>query len=166
MDRRQKRERLELFQRLCRERGLPITPQRRIILEELLDLDDHPSADEVHERAVRRLPDTSRTTVYRALETLAGMGLIAKTSLPGRSVRYDRRTETHHHLVCVRCDTILDISDPGLDAILLPDTSDLGFAVSDHNVQIRGICRRCSERDRRRGQQQEQGQEQRKEARR
>ena len=147
MNERQKHDRVDRFERLCHERGLPMTSQRRIILEEFLELNDHPSADRVHERVVRRLPEISRTTVYRTLETLAEMGVITKACHPGRAIRYDRRTEMHHHLVCNRCSRILDISDPALDSVPLPDTSALGFRVSDHRVQIRGVCRDCREKE-------------------
>ena len=147
MDPQERRQCLETFERRCRKRGLPITPQRRIILEESLELDNHPNADQVYGRVVHRLPGISRTTVYRTLETLVALGLIAKTCHSGRSVRFDRRTEVHHHLVCMRCESILDISDPGLDSLRLPDTSDFGFDVVDHRVQIRGVCRRCREKE-------------------
>jgi Fe2+ or Zn2+ uptake regulation protein len=81
--------------------------------------------------------------VYRALESLARVGVITKACHPGKTVRYDSRTETHHHLVCLRCDVVIDITDERLDALPVPDTSRLGFEVSDFRVQLRGICRRC-----------------------
>jgi Fur family peroxide stress response transcriptional regulator len=135
---------MEAFEKLCRKHGLPITSQRRIMLEEFLEMDIHPTADQVYERVVSRLPATSRTTVYRTLETLVDLGLICRTCHPGRPVRYDRRTDVHHHLVCLRCDSILDISNPGLDSIRLPDTTAFGFNVTDYRVQIRGVCRKCA----------------------
>ena len=75
------------------------------------------------------------------------MGVIAKSCHPGRAVRCDGRTEVHHHLVCLYCDQVIDFSDEHLDTIRIPDTSDLGFEVSDYRVQLRGICRRCRERE-------------------
>ena len=145
MDRNTKRERSEDFRRLCREQGLPITEQRMIVLEVVLDLDNHPTADQVHEAVARRDPGVSRATVYRALESLARIGVITKACHPGKAVRYDSRTEIHHHLVCLRCDDVIDIADERLDALPVPDTSRLGFEISDYRVQLRGICRRCRE---------------------
>jgi Fe2+ or Zn2+ uptake regulation protein len=118
-----------------------------MILEAVLDLDNHPSADQVHERVARRLPGISRATVYRTLETLVRLGVITKACHPGRVVRYDRRTDVHHHLICLNCDEVADISDEHLDAIPLPDTSALGFELSDHRVQLRGICQTCREKE-------------------
>ena len=141
--------RLEEFARICRERGMRCTVQRRAILEAVLELDNHPSAERVYEAVTPRLPGVSKTTVYRALESLAELGVITKACHPGAVARYDCRTELHHHLICLHCDSVLDISDAGLDALAVPDTSGFGFEVTDFRVQLRGTCRRCREHSRR-----------------
>ncbi|MCG6920908.1 MAG: transcriptional repressor [Acidobacteria bacterium] len=145
MDRQTKQRRIETYRRRCREGGLPLTEQRMAVLEAMLDLDDHPTADRVHDVVARRDSRVSRATVYRALESLARIGVITKACHPGKAVRYDSRTETHHHLVCLRCDAIIDVTDDRLDALPVPDTSSYGFVVSDLRVQLRGVCRRCRE---------------------
>ena len=145
MDRPTKQARIDAFRRLCRDQSLPLTEQRMTVLEVVLDLDNHPTADQVHEAVARRDPGVSRATVYRALESLARIGVITKACHPGKAVRYDSRTDIHHHLVCLRCDDVIDITDTGLDALEVPDTSRLGFEISDFRVQLRGICRRCRE---------------------
>lgn len=131
------------YHRLCQEQGLRSTIQKRAILEAVLDLDNHPTADQVHETVTRKNPDISRTTVYRALEGFARLGLITKTCHPGNAIRYDRKIEIHHHLICLQCDAVIDISDTGLDALSIPDTSGFDFEVHDFRVQLRGVCHRC-----------------------
>jgi Fur family peroxide stress response transcriptional regulator len=143
MDEVAKEECLETLRRLCREQGLRCTVQRRVILEAALDLDNHPTADQIFELVAERIRGISRTTVYRNLENLVRMGLITKACHPGRVARYDRRTELHHHLICLHCDSVVDISDARLDALQIPNTSAFGFEVHDFRVQLRGICRRC-----------------------
>jgi Fur family peroxide stress response transcriptional regulator len=143
----QKFDRLEQFRRLCRERGWSLTPQRRAILEAVLERDSHPRADDVYEVLARRRLRVSRATVFRTLESLAQLGLIAKASHPGSAVRYDGRTDRHHHLVCTRCERVIDLSDARLDALRLPDTRRFGFVVSDHQVQLRGTCRECRKQE-------------------
>jgi Fur family peroxide stress response transcriptional regulator len=147
VDKEARRRRLEAFEEVSRERGLPVTLQRRAILETVLDIEGHPTADDVHEALADRHPGISRTTVYRSLETLATLGVITKVCHPGRATRYDRRTEIHHHLVCMRCEGIADFSDGALDGLPVPDTSAEGFEVWDHRVQLRGICKTCRERE-------------------
>ncbi len=147
MDDQERQQRLEDLERICRERGLPITVQRRTILETVLRLENHPTADQVCEAVAERITGISRTTVYRTLETLVRLGLITKACHPGGVTRYDRRTEIHHHLICLRCDDVVDIDDDRFDALVIPDTSAYGFEVSDHRVQLRGTCKKCREKE-------------------
>ena len=147
MDETAKNKRMAAYRRLCHERGLRSTVQKRAILEAVLDLDTHPTADQVYEVAARKHPDISRTTVYRALEGFSQLGLITKACHPGSATRYDRNIDIHHHLICLRCDAVIDISDTGLDQISIPDTSGFEFEVQDFRVQLRGICGRCRNKD-------------------
>jgi Fur family peroxide stress response transcriptional regulator len=141
----EKEKRLDVFRRACLDRGLSFTPQRRAILGAMLDLDNHPTADQVHAAVARRRPRVSRATVFRSLEAFARDGIISKACHPGSAGRYDWRTETHHHLVCLRCDRVIDFADPRFDVLPVPDTRSLGFKVSELRVQLRGICRTCRE---------------------
>jgi Fe2+ or Zn2+ uptake regulation protein len=143
-------QKLDTYRRLCRERGWSFTAQRRAILEAVLDLDNHPQADQVHEALARRRLRVSRATVYRTLEGLARLGIITKACHTGSSARYDGRTDLHHHLVCTSCDRVIDLTDARLDAVPLPDTRRLGFVVSDLQVQLRGTCRECREQEEKR----------------
>jgi len=142
-----KSKRLKAYRRICREQGLRVTIQKRAILEAVLELDNHPTADQIHAFVTRDNPDVSRTTVYRALEGFARLGLITKACHPGSAIRYDRNVDIHHHLICLFCDAVIDISDTGLDRLTVPDTSDFDFEVQDFRVQLRGICGRCRKKD-------------------
>jgi Fur family peroxide stress response transcriptional regulator len=147
MDDHTKDERLETLKQRCRDDGLVLTPQRRAILRAVLDADDHPTADRVHETLARRRVRVSRATVFRTLETFARLGLVTRACHPGSAVRYDRRLERHHHLVCLACDRVVDIQDARLDALPIPDTRRFGFTVSDFKVQLRGTCRQCRDQE-------------------
>ena len=138
-----RRERIELFKRLCHERGERCTVQRRVILESVLELDNHPSADQVADHVEAHLPGISRTTVYRALEHLTSMGVITKACHPGAVARFDPRLGLHHHLVCLQCNRLIDFEDDTLNELTIPDTSSFGFEVNDYRVQLRGICQSC-----------------------
>ncbi|MFH1679229.1 MAG: transcriptional repressor [Candidatus Eisenbacteria bacterium] len=144
---RSKQERIEELEELCRGRGFPVTAQRRVIFEALLSAGDHPTADRVHRRIRRRLPSTSHTTVYRTLELLVALGVARKTCHPGGACRYDPNIERHHHLVCLSCDRLVDLEDPSLNRIPLPDRRRTGFNVFDYSIQFRGLCPECSRRN-------------------
>jgi Fur family transcriptional regulator, peroxide stress response regulator len=132
----------------CRENGLPLTVQRRTILEVLAERTDHPTADHVWEAVRARMPGISRTTVYRVLDAFVRLGVAVKAPHTGQSVRFDPRTERHHHLVCVECDRVFDLESPVLDGIRLPDTKRLGFRADDFSIHVRGVCADCRRRNR------------------
>lgn len=129
--------------RRCQERGLPVTPQRRAVLESLLARSGHPTADEVVLELARRIGGVSRATVYRTLETLVERGLLVRVCHPGAAVRYDLKTQRHHHLVCDRCGAIADLEAPALDALPLPPIAPTGFRMRDFSVHVRGLCPAC-----------------------
>lgn len=143
-------EALETLQRACREAGLPVTVQRRLVYEAATTLPGHPTADDVHRAVASRQAGISRATVYRTLESLASLGLLSKACHPGRVRRYDARLEIHHHLVCLRCEEIVDVTDHRLDDLPMPDAASQGFEILDHRVQIRGICRKCRQQEEKR----------------
>ena len=120
-----------------------MTAQRRAVLESLVARKDHPTADQLFAEVRVRLPDISRTTVYRVLETLVRVGAVQKVSHLGSSVRYDAFNEPHHHLVCMRCERLLDVVDPALDGLRPPAQLPPGFEILDYSVHFRGVCSNC-----------------------
>ena len=148
MDDSSKRDRVQRYRQVCRELGERCTAQRLVILEAVLELDNHPTADDVFIAVSTRLPTVAKPTVYRTLEHLARVGVITKACHPGNVARYDSRVDLHHHLVCLHCNQFVDFENKTLDGLAIPDTSDMGFEVTDFRVQLRGICRSCQARAR------------------
>ncbi|GAA1256561.1 Fur family transcriptional regulator [Kitasatospora nipponensis] len=133
----------DLLARL-REQGWRLTAQRRVVAE-VLDGDHvHLTADEVHARAVDRLPEISRATVYNTLGELVLLGEVLEVSTDGRAKRYDPNAHRpHHHLVCSACGTIRDVHPDGDPLAALPAAERFGFAVSDARITYRGLCPAC-----------------------
>lgn len=147
----QRRERLQQFEVLCRRLGLSRTVQRRVTFEATLDRRDHPTADQVHDRVQQRIPGVSRTTVYRILETLVEIGVITKVCSPGATMRFDPRTERHHHLVCLRCDKLIDLDDHSVrHRIASRAAHPHAFHIQDFSIHFYGICAACRPQPRRR----------------
>jgi Fur family peroxide stress response transcriptional regulator len=135
--------RLREFEERCRQEGLPVTLQRRVILEAVLQRDDHPTADQIYEAVQDRIPQLSRTTVYRTLDTLLELGVIRRVHLAGATGRFDGKIRRHHHLVCMHCGKIIDIDDESLDQLPVPKRKLQGFEVDDFSVQFSGTCSDC-----------------------
>lgn len=147
MSQARRRERLQHFKELCRQRRLSLTVQRRVIFEAILDRRDHPTADQVYDQVKDRIPGVSRTTVYRVLETLVEMGAVTKACSPGAATRFDPMTHRHHHLFCVKCDKLIDLEDDHLNAVIkLSDVQTRLFQITDYSVHFRGVCAACRKR--------------------
>ena len=136
--------RIDEFEQLCRSRGMPLTVQRRMILEALLRREDHPTVDRIFEDVRKRVPGVSRTTVYRVLETLVKVGVARKVSHPQATARFETKTERHHHLVCLRCEKVVDLEDSSLNRVPLPDVRLHGFDIEDYSIYFRGLCSSCA----------------------
>lgn len=144
MDAALRRERLHQFEERCRERGLALTVQRRVIFETALDHVDHPTADQLYDRVKKLLPGVSRTTVYRVLETLVELGVLAKACSPGVATRFDPITDRHHHLVCLSCDKLIDLGDDDFrHRVELPAAGKHSFQITDFSIHFHGICAAC-----------------------
>jgi Fur family ferric uptake transcriptional regulator len=134
----------DLLERL-RARGWRLTAQRRVVAEVLSGDHVHLTADEVHARAGRLLPEISRATVYNTLGELVSLGEVTEVSTDGRAKRYDPNARRpHHHLICVRCDTIRDVHPVGDPVADLPEGERFGFSVAEAEVTYRGVCPDCA----------------------
>lgn len=121
--------------------GLKVTPQRIAIMEAVLELNNHPTADEVIEFIKMNHPNVAIGTVYKTLETFVEKGLIKKVKTDRDIMRYDAILEKHHHIYCAQSERIQDYYDDDLN-ILLDNyfkTKDIpGFSIEDIKLQIIG----------------------------
>ena len=127
-----------------RAQGRRVTPQRRAIIQILLEGDDvHPTAEQIFARVRDTMPDVSPATIYNTLRELVEMGVLAELELGLGGRHYDLVTTAHAHLVCLGCKRIKDVAyDHG--ALALPEEQAHGFRVVDHRVIFRGYCPVCA----------------------
>ena len=125
-------------------KGIRMTKQRRIILEELGNLRTHPTADELYEQVRRRLPRISLGTIYRNLELLSRRGVIRKLEFGGSQMRFDGDLRSHTHIRCMHCGRVDDLpAEAGItecDREILQDT---GYTVKERRVEFLGVCAEC-----------------------
>jgi methylated-DNA-[protein]-cysteine S-methyltransferase len=127
---------------LLRSRGLRSTPQRRAILAAFSgEPNEHLSADEVHARASRSMPDLGRGTVYATLAEFADLGLLAAFGAP-EPVRYETNLEDHDHFRCRLCLRLFDY-----DLGVSPPRSRAGLRIERVELRAEGICRDCTAYD-------------------
>lgn len=126
-----------------RRKGLRITPQRRAILELLQDDPCHPTAEAIYRRVSVAMPDVSRTTVYNTLRELVEIGALAPVEDKSEGgMRYDTNTDSHHHLFCIRCHALIDLSRD-FEGVELPAEDRRGYRVVKHQITFYGYCPDC-----------------------
>ncbi len=126
-----------------KSRGRRVTPQRRAIIQALLENHSHPTADQVLTRVRSVMPDLSPATVYNTLHELVDIGVLQELDLGLGERHYDFTGEDHAHLVCLKCGRIED-APYDHEAVELSPEDAQGFQVIDHIVIFRGFCPACT----------------------
>ncbi|MGC8668393.1 MAG: Fur family transcriptional regulator [Chthonomonadales bacterium] len=133
----------ELVEKL-RARGGRITPQRMAIVRVLADSATHPSAEDVYRKIRAQFPTTSLATVYKVIAQLKEMGEVLELGFADGSSRYDgHNPKPHAHLICVRCQKILDPDVGGLDTLPTEVARAAGYRLVGHRFDIYGVCPDC-----------------------
>jgi Fur family transcriptional regulator, peroxide stress response regulator len=123
------------------EKGLKVTPQRIAILEAIIKLNNHPTAENIIDYIRKNHPHISVGTVYKVLDALVENALIKKVKTEKDSMRYDAVMENHHHLYCSDSDRIEDYSNKELNEMLekyFKKNGIPGFKIEDITLQIIG----------------------------
>jgi Fur family peroxide stress response transcriptional regulator len=123
------------------EKGLKVTPQRVAIMEAILNLNNHPTAENIIDYIRDNNPNIATATVYKVLDALVINELIRKVKTERDVMRYDAMMENHHHLYCSDSDRIEDFVDDELNEMIekyfekkkIPD-----FKIEDVKLQIIG----------------------------
>lgn len=138
----------EEIRRRFRERGLKLTPQRAAIYRALVESRAHPTAEDLLREVQREHPMVSPNTVYYTLGALRRAGLVQEVNYWHDRARFDGNLAPHHHLICLGCRTITDLTDAALDRLAAPAGSRAGFVVTGHRVEFHGYCAGCRRRGR------------------
>jgi Fur family peroxide stress response transcriptional regulator len=131
------------FTSQCREAGLKVTPQRIVIYRELLQTEEHPSAEMLYEKVKETLPNISLDTVNRTLLTFNEIGVAFTVEGSGGARRYDGGLDEHQHFRCVKCKRIIDFHHKPFDNIKLPPEINNKFTVLRKSVYLEGLCNLC-----------------------
>ncbi|UCF79829.1 MAG: transcriptional repressor [Candidatus Eiseniibacteriota bacterium] len=125
-----------------------MTPQRRLILEELRGMRTHPTADHLYEAVRRRLPRISLGTVYRNLDLLSRDGLINRIEVGGMQKRFDGDTALHYHKRCVSCGRVDDAHVPAAQAAIDAAAKEVtDYHILGHRLEFIGLCPQCAVRE-------------------
>lgn len=133
------------FRKTFSDAGLRLTHQRLEIYRELAGAMDHPTAEILYRRLRERIPTLSPDTVYRTLATLVNHGLVKRLETKESQARFDVSRSRHHHIICKRCNKIVDFQWKELDESPLPEEIRTWGNLDRANVVVYGTCHRCLE---------------------
>lgn len=134
--------------------GARVTGPREIVIDILHNTDDHVSAIDVYGRAHELNPSIGLTTVYRTLDMLTQMGIVQKFDFGDGKARFELVNNPggkkhHHHLICLRCNAIVDYSEFLDDELkFISKTQNrlskkYDFEITDHMISFYGLCGKC-----------------------
>ena len=121
--------------------GLKATHQRIVIYAALMQMCDHPTAEKIFENIAAANPSISMGTLYKTLDHLVAVNLIAKVKSDEGSYRYDANVDNHNHIYCTNTNEILDYEDHELDVILeeyFKNKKIKNLKITDIRLQING----------------------------
>ena len=126
-----------------------MTKQKRVVLEELSKVKNHPTAYDVYEMVKSRLPRISLGTVYRNLEQLSSGGQIRRLDMGQSQRRFDAVVDDHLHIRCISCGKVDDVPlNPAMSTITIKDmvSSQSGYDVLGCEMDFQGICPKCKKK--------------------
>ncbi len=134
------------IERLCVERGLKMTGQRRVIARVLSEAEDHPDVEELYRRAASLDSRISVATVYRTVRLLEERGILERRDFGGGRARYEATEHgRHYHLIDVETGKVIEFEDAEHEQLMRQIASRLGFDLVSHRLELFGRPRRTAE---------------------
>lgn len=125
--------------RLCVERGLKMTGQRRVIARVLSEAEDHPDVEELYRRASTLDGRISIATVYRTVRLFEEKGILERRDFGGGRARYEPSEHGHHHhLIDVETGKVVEFEDAEHERVLHGIAARLGFDLVSHRLALFG----------------------------
>ncbi|PWE18329.1 transcriptional repressor [Marinicauda salina] len=128
------------IEKLCIDKGLRMTEQRKVIARVLSTSDDHPDAEELHRRAAEIDPKISLATVYRTVRLFEEAGIIERHDFRDGRSRYEEASEEHHdHLIDLKSGEVLEFVDEEIERLQERIAEKLGYKLVDHRLELYGV---------------------------
>ena len=127
------------IERLCIDRGLKMTGQRRVIARVLSDAADHPDVEELYRRAAALDGHISIATVYRTVRLLEEKGILERRDFGGGRARYEPTEHgTHYHLIDVDSGKVIEFQDTEHERLMRAIAARLGFDIVSLRLELFG----------------------------
>ena len=131
---------MDRLEKLCIDKGMRMTEQRRVIARVLSTSEDHPDVEELHRRAHAIDPHISIATVYRTVRLFEESGIIERHDFRDGRSRYEEAPEHHHdHLIDMKTGKVIEFTDDDIEALQNAIAKRLGYKLVDHRLELYGV---------------------------
>ncbi|MFC3230013.1 Fur family transcriptional regulator [Marinibaculum pumilum] len=128
------------LEKLCLDKGMRMTGQRRIIARVLSLAEDHPDVEELYRRASEVDPNISLATVYRTVRLFEEAGILQRHDFGDGRARYEETPEEHHdHLIDMRSGRVIEFHDDEVEALQEKIAARLGYRLIDHRMELYAV---------------------------
>jgi Fur family transcriptional regulator, ferric uptake regulator len=131
---------MDRIEKLCIDKGLRMTGQRRVIARVLSESHDHPDAEELHRRAVAIDPHISIATVYRTVRLLEEAGILERHDFRDGRSRFEELSDEHHdHLIDVQSGKVIEFHNDQIEELQRQVAEKLGYKLVDHRLELYAV---------------------------
>ncbi len=131
---------MDRIEKLCVDKGMRMTDQRRVVARVLSSATDHPDVEELYRRAHEVDTHISIATVYRTVRLFEESGIIERHDFRDGRSRYEQAPDEHHdHLIDMRTGKVIEFMDNEIEALQKAIARRLGFKLVDHRLELYGV---------------------------
>jgi Fur family ferric uptake transcriptional regulator len=131
---------LDRIEKLCVDKGLRMTDQRRVVARVLSASTDHPDVEELYRRAAVVDHNISIATVYRTVRLFEEAGIISRHDFRDGRSRYEEAPEAHHdHLIDMKTGRVVEFMDDEIERLQSLIARRLGYKLVDHRLELYGV---------------------------
>ena len=131
---------MDRIEKLCADKGMRMTDQRRVVARVLSQAHDHPDVEELYRRASAVDPHISIATVYRTVRLFEEAGIIARHDFRDGRSRYEEQTDDHHdHLIDVKSGQVIEFVDGEIERLQEAIAARLGYRLVAHRLELYGV---------------------------
>jgi Fur family ferric uptake transcriptional regulator len=134
-----------------KEQGLTETTPRLAVLKAMeANTNEHMSAEDIYRYLFEQDEALPMSTVYRVLAQFEQAGIVERHSFDADRNKqvYELKDPEHHdHMICIKCRSVYEFLDPHIESRQIEIAKGLGFELTDHSLNMYGICANCVEKD-------------------
>ena len=132
---------LSRIERVCREKGLRMTGQRRVVAQVLSEASDHPDVEQVYQRAIGLDSNISIATVYRTVRLFEEAKIIERHDFGDGRARFEETSikQHHHHLIDLVTGDVIEFENPKLEMMKQQIARELGYELVGDRLELYGM---------------------------